>query len=139
MKASTLRWSIWGGLFALCVLVGPSTVAAQSEVNADQASEFMGTWVINLDSDFGAIALDLEITGEDGKVAVMVGAPEMGGMVNVTDITKEGTSLVLSYEADAEGQVFPVMIELEPDGQELSVEFEAADGQFFASGTATKG
>jgi hypothetical protein len=138
MRATSIKTAISGGLIALCLIIGPSTLAAQSDVDAAQASAFMGTWVISMESDFGPIIMDLEITDQDGKVVVMVGSPDLGGLVSVTNITKDDMSLVLSYEADAQGQIIPIMLELEPDGEELSVEFEAADGQFFASGKATK-
>jgi hypothetical protein len=138
MRATSIKTAISGGLIALCLIIGPSTLTAQSDVDAAQASAFMGTWVISMESDFGPIMMDLEITDQDGKVAVMVGSPDLGGLVSVTNITKDDMSLVLSYEADAQGQIIPIMLELEPDGEELSVEFEAADGQFFATGKATK-
>jgi hypothetical protein len=45
---------------------------------------------------------------------VSIGSPDMGTMQDVTDVTRSGETLVLSYEADAQGQFIPVTIRLEP-------------------------
>jgi len=128
--------------WALAVLVAalsPLAVSAQSELASSEAAGFLGTWVIDMNTEYGPFTLDLLIEDQGGKVAVQIGSPDFGGMQEVTDVTREGESLILKYQAEAEGQVFPVMIELEPDGEALSVGFDAADGQFFARGSATKG
>lgn len=131
-KSSTIL-----GLLALTVAFAPAPATAQSDLDASEASAFMGAWTIAIDSDYGPFEMGLEVIEHEGKVAALMASAEMG-TVNITDISKSGEALVLSYEADAQGQVFPVMLQLEPAGEELSVDFNAADGQFMATGTATK-
>ena len=122
----------------LGALLVPFAASAQSELDVSEAEAFMGNWVISMESDFGPFALDLEITDQDGKVTVSIGSPELGGMQSVTDVTREGESLVLNYEADAQGQYFPVTVTLEPDGENLSTWFEVGGGEFAAGGTTTR-
>jgi hypothetical protein len=137
-KTYATKSPIWLAVIALTALVAPSGVAGQSDLDAGDASEFMGVWAISMDSDFGPILLDLEIVDMDGKVGAAIGSPEMGGMQDVTDVTRDGAKLILRYEAEAQGQYFNVIVDLEAADEGLDVGFDAADGQFFASGTATK-
>jgi hypothetical protein len=69
---------------------------------------------------------------------VSIGSPDMGTMQDVTDVTRSGETLVLSYEADAQGQFIPVTIRLEPDGDDLAFQLEAGAGEFYAGGKATR-
>ena len=58
--------------------------------------------------------------------------------MDVTDITKDGESLVLSFEGNAQGQSFQAVVTLEPAGETLSVWFDINQGAFSMSGTGTK-
>lgn len=116
----------------------PSAAAAQSQLDVADAQAFLGKWAIDMDSDMGPISLELEITDMSGKVGASVGSPDMGGMQDVTDISRSDESLVLNYEANAQGQYFNVALTLEPDGDGLTVLFDVADGMFLADGVATR-
>lgn len=73
----------------------PFTVSAQSAVDTSAAGAFLGSWALNMDSPQGAFVMGLEITDISGKVAASVGAEELGGMQDVTDISLTGANLVL--------------------------------------------
>lgn len=116
---------------------GSTTAAfAQSELDVGEAEAFLGEWVVSLDTDFGAFDMDLKIEDQGGKVAASIGSPDQG-MSDVTDITRSGEGLVLSYEIDAQGQMFPVSVVLTPDGEGLMASFDFG-GQFSAEGSATR-
>ncbi len=123
---------------ALCAALLPSLAAAQSELDVAQAQAFMGKWVISMQTDFGPFQMDLDLVDQGGKVAASIGSPEMGGTQPVTDITRSDESLVLEFEADAQGQVFDVSVALVPNGENLIVLFEVGTGEFSASGIATR-
>ena len=57
----------------------------------------------------------------------------------MTDITRSGEGLVLSYEVDAQGQLIPVSVTLTlgPDGDALTASFDFG-GQFSAVGSGTR-
>ena len=114
-------------LFACAAMSGvalsPAATMAQSQLDVSEAQAFLGKWVINMDTDMGPFSMQLEITEMSGKVAASVGAPEMGGMQDVSDITRSAESLVLKYEAN---------------GDDLAVGFDVADGMFLADGVATR-
>jgi hypothetical protein len=123
---------------ALCAAMLPSHATAQSELDVAEAQAFMGKWVISMQTDFGPFQMDLDLADQAGKVAASIGSPEMGGTQPVTDITRSGESLMLEFEADAQGQVFDVSVALVPNGENLIVLFEVGTGEFSASGVATR-
>jgi hypothetical protein len=126
------------GLALVGAALSPSQASAQSELDASQAQQFLGSWVIAMETDFGPMSLSMDITDMDGKVAASVGSAEMGGTVDVTDITLEGEALVLRYDVDAQGSYIDVLMSLEPDGENLTTYIEAAAGQFMTTATATR-
>ncbi len=137
MKTAPLhlpRFVILAGL--LVAVLCPTMVSAQSELDAAEAEAFMGDWNLPMDSEYGFFELLLEIEDRGGKVAANIGAPDFG-MQSVTDITISGETLVLNYEADAQGQLYSVTVRLERDGENVSFQFDAAEGAFSVSGTGT--
>jgi hypothetical protein len=119
-------------------LVAPVQASAQSELDVAQAQAFLGSWVIAMETDFGPMTINMSIVDQSGKVAASVGSPEMGGMVDVTDITRSGENLVLRYDIDAQGQLVDVSMSLAPDGENLATVIEAAAGQFMTTAVATR-
>jgi hypothetical protein len=81
--------------------------------------------------------MDLAITDQGGKVAAQVTAAELGTQ-EITNVARAGEMLVLAWDADAQGQIVDILLSLTPAGENLTASFEAAGGQFFAEGTATR-
>ncbi len=122
----------------LGALIAPATASAQSQLDVAAARTFLGTWTLAMTSDMGSFAMNLEVTDMGGKVAATIGAPELGAPMDVTDITKDGESLVLAFAGNAQGQSFDAVMTLEPAGEELSVWFDINQGAFGMGGTGTK-
>ena len=123
---------------ALVVLALSRGASAQGLAPAD-ATAFMGGWTLGLDTPQGALTMDLTIKDEAGKVGATISAePMVPGVAKITDITKEGTSLVLKYMLDVQGMQIPTRITLSPDGDKWKAHFDFADGQFSVDGTAAK-
>ncbi len=118
--------------------LAPNAAAAQSQLDVAEARTFLGTWVLAMTSDMGAFAMDLDVTDMGGKVAATIGSPDLGFSQEVTEITKDGESLVLAFPGDYQGQAFDAAITLEPAGETLSVWFDINQGAFGMGGTGTK-
>jgi hypothetical protein len=96
----------------------------------------MGSWSLSFDSPQGTFVMELELSSSGGKVAAAVGSQMLGGGTQeVTDVSMAGTSIVLRYDFDAQGQIVPVALTLAPDG---AATMDFADGAFTMSGQGTK-
>jgi hypothetical protein len=126
------------GVSLLGAGVVTAEVAGQSQLDASEAQAFMGTWLVDMQSDFGPFQMNLDVSEAEGKVAVSMGSPEMGGSQPVEDVTKSEESLVLRFSADAQGQMIDIEVALVPNGDGLNVYFDVGQGQFYAEGTATR-
>ncbi len=71
-----------------------------------------------------------------GKVAASIAFPEQPAS-DVTDITRSGEALVLSYELDSPQGLIPMTVTLTPDGEGLTAAFDFG-GQFQAEGSAER-
>jgi hypothetical protein len=116
----------------------PGTASAQSSLDTSQAQAFLGSWSASFESPQGELVIDIVITDSSGKVAASVGAELLGGMQDVTDVSRSGDNLVLRYEIDAQGQIAPVALTLAPNGAALDCTMDFADGMFVMEGQATK-
>ena len=120
----------------LGVLVSSQAVSAQSELDASEAEAFFGEWIVSLSTDFFDAEMDLKIEDQGGKVAASIAFPEQPAS-DVTDITRSGEALVLSYEIDSPQGLFPVSVTLTPNGEGLTAAFDFG-GQFQAEGSAER-
>ena len=133
----TLRHPSLLAAFALAAAL-PLAASAQSDLAASEAQAFLGSWSASFESPQGELVLDIVITDSSGMVAASIGAEIMGGMQDVTDISRSGDNLILRYEIDAQGQMAPVTLTLAPDGMALNATMDFADGMFVMDGVATK-
>lgn len=124
---------------ALAVLSLPGMASAQSALAVSEAAAFMGGWTLGLDTPQGPLSMELALNDEGGKVAGAISAePMLPGVTKITDISKEGGSLVLKYIFEVQGMQIPTVITLIPDGDKWKANFSFADGQFMVDGTAVK-
>ena len=72
--------------------------------------------------------MQLSLDDVDGKVMATV-TNEVAGTVNVSDISRSGESLILTYAADMQGQPISVSATLTWSGEGLDVSFDFG-GQF---------
>ena len=119
------------------VLVYPSSSGAQTVTPAD-AEAFMGSWAINVDTPAGPQTVDLTVTEEGGDVAAEIGGGNTGNpMSTVNEITKDGSSLVLKYDANVQGASTPITLTVEADGDTLAANFDVG-GQLLPGTGARK-
>jgi hypothetical protein len=113
--------------------------AAQSPLAVADAAAFLGAWELGLDTPQGAMTMELTIKDNAGKVVGSISAPPvMPNSQEITDISKDGTKLLLKYVLEVQGMQIPAVIALIPDGDKWKANFDFAGGQFVIDGTATK-
>jgi hypothetical protein len=123
---------------ALCALMGSSLRAqAPAPLTTADAGNFMGAWLLTLESPQGPFAMTMTLTDSDGKVACELTSDIMPAQ-KVTDVSKSGNDLVLKYQGDFQGQAFAAKITLTPVEDKLGITFDVMDGQFMMTGVGTK-
>ena len=122
---------------AAAIVFAPLGLAAQSSLAVADASKFMGTWAIDMNTPQGAFTMNLSLTDKAGKVAGEISADVLPTQ-EITDISKSGEDLVLKYASEVQGQAFNVKITMSVQGAKGKVTFDAADGQFVMEGDANK-
>jgi hypothetical protein len=126
-------------LAALVLIALPLAAAAQSSLAAKDAAAFLGAWTLGLETPQGAMTMNLTLKDEGGKVTGSISAADiMPEPQKITDISKEGATLILKYALDVQGQSIPAKTILVPDGDKWKASFDFADGMFTVDGTAAK-
>jgi hypothetical protein len=124
--------------FALLLAVGIRPASAETAPTAADAEKFAGDWVLGLDTPQGAMSMNLTLKNAGGKLTGSLTSDIAPDPQAISDITKDGDSLVLKYQLDFQGQAIPAMITLKPLGAKWTANFDFAGGQFNMDGTATK-
>jgi hypothetical protein len=123
---------------ALPPAVRMSTAPARTQIAIGDAARFIGEWTLGLNTPQGAMSMNLTLKDQDGKVAGQITSNAAPQPQDITDISRDGDSLVLKYVFDFNGQSIPAQIKLVPDGDNWKASFDFAGGQFVMEGTAAK-
>ena len=118
-------------------LSGLVTAQEASMLDVSDAEGFVGEWAISMETPRGNFEQNLALTDVGGKVAAELSGGR-GGTFAITDITKSGDDLVLSFERERQGNTFPVTLTLSLDGDMLNATQDVANGAFTVSGTGSK-
>ena len=133
------RQQLWTAATVLGVLLlaGPTAAGQASMLDASEASAFMGTWVITMETPRGTNEQNVTIRDEGGKVAARVEGGR-GGAIDITDISKDEDSLVLTFERNFQGNAIDIVMTLTLDGDMINATQDIAGGQFTMSGSGKK-
>ena len=117
-------------LVALLAMVSVVPTGGQnvSDLAVSDAEAFIGDWDVVMQTPQGDATVQLSLDDVDGKVMATV-TNEVAGTVNVSDISRSGESLILTYAADMQGQPISVSATLTWSGEGLDVSFDFG-GQF---------
>jgi hypothetical protein len=121
----------------------PAMAAAAADAPApaaatpDEAKAFLGDWVIAVQAPDGPANIALSLTTADGKVVGKISSSSQAETV-ITDITRDGASLLLRYTFDYQGMSIPTNLWLTPDADKVNADFSFADGQFEMPGVGTR-
>ena len=125
------------GTIALALALSTGLGAAQ--LAPAEAGAFMGSWSLMLDSPQGSFEQSMVLKDEGGKVVAELSNQMQPEVQKVTDVSKNGTDLVLKFAGNFQGNPFDAVITLTPDGADKAkVTFDINGGQFTMNGTGTK-
>ena len=93
------RQQLWtlATVLSVLLLAGPAAAGQASMLDSSEATAFMGSWVITMETPRGTNEQNVTISDQGGKVTARVERGR-GGPIDITDIAKDGDSLVLSFE-----------------------------------------
>ena len=133
------RQYVWTAATVLGVLLlgGPTAAGQASMLDAAEASAFIGTWVSTMETPRGTNEQNVTIRDEGGKVAARVEGGR-GGAIDITDISKDEDSLVLTFERNFQGNAIDIVMTLTLDGDMINATQDIAGGQFTMSGSGKK-
>ena len=130
---------IVAGVAAIALVIAPHIVAAQSALASAEATAFLGSWTLSLESPQGPFEQVLELKDVGGKVSGVLTSPISPDPTAITNIAKDGEDLVLKFNGDFQGTAFSATITLTPQGADKArVSFNIMDGQFVMDGTGVK-
>ena len=126
-------------VLGVLLLAGPAAAGQASMLDASEASAFMGTWVIAMENPRGGGTRDqtVVIRDEGGQAAARIEGGR-GGALDVTNIARDGDSLVLSFERSVRGRTIPIVLTLTVDGDMINATQNVGDGRFTVSGSGKK-
>ncbi|MBD94244.1 MAG: hypothetical protein CL482_08300 [Acidobacteria bacterium] len=124
---------------AAVVLLAAGSVAAgqASSVDAGDASAFMGTWVLTMETPRGSNEQTVVVRDEDGKVAARLEGGR-GGAIDITDVAKDAESLVLTFARNVQGNDVSIVLTLSLDGDTMNATQDINDGMFSMTGSGKK-
>jgi hypothetical protein len=126
------------GIVALAIVLVTGVISAQALSPAD-AGAFMGSWTLALDTPQGNFEQSMVVKDEGGKVVAELSNQMAPEVQKVTDVSKNGTDLILKFAGNFQGNPFDAVITLTPDGSDkCKVTFDVNAGMFTMSGTGTK-
>jgi hypothetical protein len=138
-------------LLAACALIGalaltpvvtveaqapaPPASAADGKATPQNAAAFLGDWTLNGEGPMGAatVSLSLKVEKDVLKAVVAITAPE-----EVTDLERVGSTLVLRYNFDYEGNPIPVVLTLTPAADKVNFVMDFAGGAAQIAGVGAK-
>ncbi len=135
------RQQLWTAatVVGVLLLAGSAAAGQASMLDSSEASAFMGTWVISLETPRGGtFDQTLTIRDEGGKVAARIEGGR-GGANDITDIAKDGNDLVLTFERTGRGgNPNEAVLTLTLDGAMINATMLVGGGQFSLDGTGKK-
>jgi len=138
-----LKFSIRSrALIFLSVLVltgsygSPSVFAQPAVATPESAAPFMGDWTLALQGPNGPTTFALTVKAAEGKVTGEISSDQQPKQT-ITDISKSGTTLVLRYTFDYQGNGVSTVVTLKPDGDKTGATIDFADGAYVLEGTSS--
>ena len=124
-------------VLSLLVLTGPAMAGQASMLDSSEASAFMGTWVIAMESPRGTREQTVAIRDESGKVAARLQGGR-GGAIDITNIARDGDNLVLTFDRSFQGNSIDIVLTLTVEGDMINATQDVGGGQFSSSGSGKK-
>ena len=126
-------------VFGMMLFAGSAWAGQASELAASEASEFMGTWVVSMETPRGGTnSQTIAISDDGGMVAARIEGGR-GGPVSVSDISRNGDDLVLAFEREGRRGRIEISMTLTLTGEDtVDATMSLAGGQFTRNGTGER-
>ena len=124
-------------VLGVMLMASPVVTGQASPLDSSEASAFMGTLVLTMETPRGANEQTVVIRDEGGKVAATLGGGR-GGQIDISDIARDGESLVLAFERNFQGNAIDVVLTLSLDGEVINATQDIAGGQFSMTGSGKR-
>ena len=124
-------------VLGVMLMASPVVTGQASSLDSSEASAFMGTWVLTMETPRGANEQTVVIRDEGGKVAATLGGGR-GGQIDISDIARDGESLVLAFERNFQGNAIDIVLTLSLDGEVINATQDIAGGQFSMTGSGKR-
>ncbi len=124
-------------VLGVMLMVSPVVTGQASSLDSSEASAFMGTWVLTMETPRGANEQTVVIRDEAGEVAATLGGGR-GGQIDISDIARDGESLVLAFERNFQGNAIDIVLTLSLDGEVINATQDIAGGQFSMTGSGKR-
>ena len=124
-------------VLGVMLMVSPVVTGQASSLDSSEASAFMGTWVLTMETPRGANEQTVVIRDEAGEVAATLGGGR-GGQIDISDIARDGESLVLAFERNFQGNAIDIVLTLSLDGEVITATQDIAGGQFSMTGSGKR-
>ena len=122
---------------AFSLLVCPAALEGQaSQLPTAEAKEFLGTWSLEMEFQGNAMQMTLALTDIGGSVAATLESPRQPQPRGITDVTRAGDTLALSWLQDFQGQSIALEMKLKRTAEGLAGTFGDTNGMFSAEITA---
>jgi hypothetical protein len=109
--------------------------AASTPATPENTAAFLGEWTVNATGSYGPISMTVTLKAAEGKVVGEVADPNGK---HEADVAKSGTSVVLSYVFDYQGNPIDAVVTLTPKDNLVAVNLDFAGGAAQFVGTAAK-
>jgi hypothetical protein len=138
MEVSHMIGTIIAGTLLIAGLFTAPAQAVAQATPAD-AAPFLGDWTLEMQGPNGPGTFDLTVKVEKEKVGAEIKSEQMP-LHAITDVTKSGKSLYLSYSFDYEGNAVSAVVSLTPaaEGGKTTAQIDFAGGAYVMTGVATK-
>jgi hypothetical protein len=108
-----------------------------STLDTAKAKAWVGEWILTIEGRRGPQERPLTISDVGGKIAAELGGGR-GGPTAITDISLNGSDLVLKWNQTTQQGEIPVVMTLTMKDGALTVKQDMANGQFSSTGTGKK-
>lgn len=103
--------------------------AAPEPLQAAEAGDFLGEWVLEMESPQGAFEADLAFTDVEGKVVAELGMPRFGNRT-IEDIVRNDEGLRLTFQTTFGDQAFNMILDVAREGEGLEGGLAEENGLF---------